>query len=102
MEFTVRGREPDVTHRTSWLESTGECVWQPFDCFDFDCQHICTIETCMLLLLEAVMLQRGAFDVVKVFGAVYLWMQMQACQTAQSSRAAIQICIKQSSSAAWG
>ena len=29
IEFTVRGREPDVTHRTSWLESTGECVWQP-------------------------------------------------------------------------
>ena len=27
--FIVQGREPDVTHRTSWLDSTGECVWQP-------------------------------------------------------------------------
>ena len=25
MEFTVRVGEPDVTHRTSWPESTGEC-----------------------------------------------------------------------------
>ena len=25
MEFTVRVEEPDVTHLTFWLESTGEC-----------------------------------------------------------------------------
>ena len=25
MELTVRVGEPDVTHRTSWRESTGEC-----------------------------------------------------------------------------
>ena len=24
----VRGGEPDVTHRISWHESTGECSWQ--------------------------------------------------------------------------
>ena len=29
MEFTVRVGEPDVTHRTSWLESTGECSGRP-------------------------------------------------------------------------
>ena len=27
--FTVRGREPNVTQQSSWLDSTGECVWQP-------------------------------------------------------------------------
>ena len=26
MEFTVRVGEPDVKHRTSWLESTGETL----------------------------------------------------------------------------
>ena len=29
MEFTVRAGEPDVTHRTSWPESTGECNGRP-------------------------------------------------------------------------
>ena len=29
MEFTVRVGEPDVTHWTSWLESTGECSGRP-------------------------------------------------------------------------
>ena len=29
MEFTVRAGEPDVTHRTSWRESTGECSGRP-------------------------------------------------------------------------
>ena len=28
IELTVQGREPDVTHWTSWPESTVECVWQ--------------------------------------------------------------------------
>ena len=29
MEFTVRVAEPDVTHWTSWRESTGECSGRP-------------------------------------------------------------------------
>ena len=29
IEFTVWDREPDMTHQTSWPESTGECVWRP-------------------------------------------------------------------------
>lgn len=29
MEFTVRVGEPDVTHRTSGPESTGECSGRP-------------------------------------------------------------------------
>ena len=29
MEFTVRVGEPDVAHRTSWPESTGECSGRP-------------------------------------------------------------------------
>ena len=29
IEYIVWDREPDVTHWTSWLESTVECAWQP-------------------------------------------------------------------------
>ena len=29
MEFTVQVGEPDVTHQTSWLESTSECSGRP-------------------------------------------------------------------------
>ena len=28
IEFTVRAREVGVTHWTSWLASTNECIWQ--------------------------------------------------------------------------
>ena len=54
IQFTFWGREPDVSHWTSWLDSTAECVWQPKAADQIE-QYLCIMQGPMQVLPSGLM-----------------------------------------------